>query len=155
MGLGGTPGRSSSASRSSSLQSWVRRRRWVRVMRRRLDIPPLPFLGSDGNMYQISGDGALLPYVGEEGNEFTDSDGHEMSAMPVSNLSMSQDYVARSRYLAGTPAVDSTTNGATRSAVDTRRAITKLERAVMELRMGMLGMYFCSGFPYAVFILFR
>ena len=34
------------------------------------------------------------------------------------------------------------TNGASQSAVDTRRAIAKLERAVMELRMGMLGMRF-------------
>lgn len=141
VGLGGASSRSSSAGRSSGLQSWVRRRRWVRVMRRRLDIPPLPFLGPDGNMYQICGDGAMIPYVNEEGNEFTDSDGHEMAAMPVSNLSMSQDYVSRSRYVAGAPSPDTATNGASQSAVDTRRAIAKLERAVMELRMGMLGMH--------------
>ncbi|KAF9008930.1 hypothetical protein BDQ17DRAFT_87993 [Cyathus striatus] len=30
------------ANRSSP--TWVRRRRWVRIMRRRLDIPPFPFL---------------------------------------------------------------------------------------------------------------
>lgn len=135
---GGSSSRSSSSSRASGPQNWVRRRRWVRVMRRRLDIPPLPFLGPDGNMYQISGDGTLVPHISDEETEYDDSDGHEMASMPVSNLSMSQDYVARSRYLAGTPA-DGIVNGDNVSFVDARRAIAKLERAVMELRMGMLG----------------
>ena len=132
-------GRQGSSSSSVNAQSWVRRRRWVRVMRRRLDIPPLPFLGKDGAMYQLSGDGSLLPYVPEHQNSSFSGDGHELGAMPSSFLSHSQDYVARSRYLAGTPLTDAMSDANGNSAIELRRAIAKLERAVMELRTGMLG----------------
>lgn len=137
-GFGGS-GRQGSSSSSSSSQTWVRRRRWVRVMRRRLDIPPLPFLGPDGAMYQLSGDGFLIPYVSEAQSYDCSGEDHELGAMPSSFLAHSQDYVARSRYLAGTPSADTSLNGERSSAVELRRAIAKLERAVMELRTGMLG----------------
>lgn len=129
------------ASSSSNSQKWVRRRRWVRVMRRRLDIPPLPFLQPDGQLYQLSGDGGLVPVEDDSASDTYGSDdgGHELGAMPASFLSVSQDYVARSRYLAGTPGPEPMTNGDTESAVDARRGIAKLERAVMELRTGLLG----------------
>ena len=129
------------ASSSSNSQKWVRRRRWVRVMRRRLDIPPLPFLQPDGQLYHLSGDGGLVPAEDDSASDMYGSDdgGHELGAMPASFLSVSQDYVARSRYLAGTPGPEPTTNGDTESAVDARRGIAKLERAVMELRTGLLG----------------
>lgn len=110
-------------------------------MRRRLDIPPLPFLGTDGAMYDLSSGGTLMPHISDVQSDGFSGDGQELGAMPTSFLSTSQDYVARSRYLAGTPAVDSLTNGDPLSAVDARRAIAKLERAVMELRTGMLGEY--------------
>ncbi|THH12226.1 hypothetical protein EW145_g143 [Phellinidium pouzarii] len=139
-GLGGPSNRSSSSVRSSGPQAWVRRRRWVRVMRRRLDIPPLPFLGPDGAMYKLSSDGSLVSHVSDDPNNGYDEEGHELGAMPSSFLSLSQDYVARSRYLAGTPSgTDTFVSGNGESAVDTKRAIAKLERAVMELRTGMLG----------------
>ncbi|KAH8118604.1 hypothetical protein DFH11DRAFT_1503082 [Phellopilus nigrolimitatus] len=139
-GLGGSSSRPSSSSRPQISQTWVRRRRWVRVMRRRLDIPPLPFLGPDGAMYQLSGDGSFVPHTSDAQSDGYDGDGHELGSMPASFLSVSQDYVARSRYLAGTPSgPDTPVNGDGDSTVEMRRAIAKLERAVMELRTGMLG----------------
>ncbi|OSD04369.1 hypothetical protein PYCCODRAFT_1444065 [Trametes coccinea BRFM310] len=140
VGLGGS-NRSRSSSRASAStgshphgsQTWVRRRRWVRVMRRRLDIPPLPFLQPDGAMYHLV-DGQLIPYIEHDGSEFGGSDGQEMAAMPSSGMS-SQDYVARARYLVGTPQPDDRDTG---SALEARRMIAKLERATNELRQGIL-----------------
>lgn len=137
-GLGASSSRSGSSTRAPATQAWVRRRRWVRVMRRRLDIPPLPYLAPDGLMYQLTNDGKLVLFVSEPQEEAYGVDGHELGAMPASFLSMSHDYVARSRYLAGTPsAADPTVSSV--PPVEVRRSIAKLERAVMELRMGMLG----------------
>lgn len=140
--LAGSSSRAGSSSSSSRPHGWVRRRRWIRVMRRRLDIPPLPFLGPSGGMYQLSGNGTLVPFVDEVRSDGYDGDGQEMGAMSSSFLSKSQDYVARSRYLAGTPhgaETPSMSNGL--SAGELRRSIAKLERAVSELRSGMLGKY--------------
>lgn len=138
-GLGATSSRPSSSARAPATQAWVRRRRWVRVMRRRLDTSPLPFLGPDGAMYQLSSEGNLVPHINDTESEGYEGDGHELGTMPASFLSMSQDYVARSRYLAGTPAPDTLADP--NLAVDVRRTIAKLERAVMELRTGMLGLF--------------
>ncbi|KAI0352816.1 FYVE-domain-containing protein [Trametes cingulata] len=137
-GLGGSSrsrssSRASSSSHSHGPQTWVRRRRWVRVMRRRLDIPPLPFLQPDGAMYHLV-DGQLIPYVDHEGSDFGGSDGQELGAMPSSGLT-SQDYVARARYLVGTPQPDDRDTG---TALEARRMIAKLERATTELRQGIL-----------------
>ncbi|KAI0650620.1 FYVE zinc finger-domain-containing protein [Trametes meyenii] len=137
-GLGGSS-RSRSSSRASSSssshppQTWVRRRRWVRVMRRRLDIPPLPFLQPDGAMYHLA-DGQLVPFLDYDGSDFGGSDGQELGAMPSSGLA-SQDYVARARYLVGTPQPDSRDAD---SALEARRMIAKLERATNELSQGIL-----------------
>jgi len=138
VGLSGQGPSRPSGSRSTSVaaQSWVRRRRWVRVMRRRLDIPPLPFLEPDGKMYHFTADGHLVPFMEPPINEDHEESGQELSNMPSSGLSSAQDYVARARYHAGnsteTP-VDSV------SAVEARRAIAKLVRATTELRQGILG----------------
>lgn len=141
VGLSASSSRSNSASRTPATQAWVRRRRWVRVMRRRLDIPPLPFLGPDGAMYQLCENGSLVPHINDARSDSYEFDGHELGTMPPSFLSVSQDYVARSRYLAGTPSTTDPSVNLT-SAADVRRAISKLERAVMELRTGMLGRWF-------------
>lgn len=123
---------------SASAHSWVRRRRWVRVMRRRLDIPPLPFLGPDGNYYHWLHDGTMVPFR-DTVNDPGDSEGQELAMVPSNPLASAQDYVARARYLAGpqvgTPEMVDQVN----SAVEARRAIAKLERATMELRQGILG----------------
>ncbi|KAF8493508.1 hypothetical protein JB92DRAFT_2750329 [Gautieria morchelliformis] len=115
--------------------SWVRRRRWVRVMRRRLDIPPLPFMEPDGSMYQVSGNGVLVPFVHDD--PFDPDGGQELGSMPQSYLSFTQDYVSRARYLAGSPH-DNDLNSVenTSTPADVRKIITKLERAVLELRAG-------------------
>ncbi|KAH9938547.1 uncharacterized protein B0H18DRAFT_866827 [Fomitopsis serialis] len=147
-GFGGSRSRSGSSnaagsssragSNSPGSQSWVRRRRWVRVMRRRLDIPPFPFLQPDGQWYHLAADGSLIPYVENDDETFSDADGQELSAMPTSGLS-GQDYVARARYLAGTQYSDADSSSGAQSALDARRAIAKLERATSELRQGILG----------------
>jgi hypothetical protein len=138
-----SPGRngSSSTRRTSSFsstsritQAWVRRRRWVRVMRRRLDIPPLPFLKPDGSMYHLDGEGSLIPYVPENASEGGDEDGQELGFRSLNRLSSDRDYVARARYLVGVQSWD----GDETDPVSARRAIAKLERATTELRQGVL-----------------
>ncbi|TCD66928.1 hypothetical protein EIP91_000706 [Steccherinum ochraceum] len=132
--------RSGQGSRPNSMgsQHWVRRRRWVRVLRRRLDIPPMPFLQPDGMMYHLDSDGILIPFVDED-EDFDQDQGQEMGSMPTTGLSSAQDYVARARYLAGSPYEDSDSSSRDSSGVDVRRAIAKLERATTELRQGILG----------------
>ena len=118
---------------------WVRRRRWVRIMRRRLDIPPLPFLEPDGAMYHLDLDGCLIPYVEETCNSSPDSgEGQELGAMSSTFLASAQDYVSRARYLVGN-LHDWDTNED--SSIEIRRAIAKLERATTELRQGILSKY--------------
>lgn len=144
-GFGSTPrsdNRSNSVSSSSSSrppQAWVRRRRWVRIMRRRLDIPPLPFLEPDGGMYHLESDGTLIPYVAENLSDLGEGHGQELGSMSSTLLSSAQDYVARSRYLVGTQTQYGDASSTPLSAVEARRAIAKLERATMELRQGILG----------------
>lgn len=138
-GLGSSSSRRSSAASSSHSRSpltWVRRRRWVRVLRRRLDIPPLPFLEPDGAMYHLDADGTLIPFVDEARSDPGDGEGQELGSMRATFFSSAQDYVARARYLVGTQ-----TDSSMESAVEARRAIAKLERATMELRTGLLGSY--------------
>lgn len=99
----------------------------------------MAFLEPDGAMYHLGEDGTLIPYVehvaDDEGGE-----GQELGAMPPTFLSSAQDYVARARYLVGNQPQDGDANDASLSAVEVRRAIAKVERAVMELRQGVLCM---------------
>jgi len=129
--------------------SWVRRRRWVRVMRRRLDIPPLTFLEPDGGRYYLSTDGELILAHGHEDmiaaggvGSYGSDGGQEMGVMNTGFGAHSQDYVSRARYLAGTQrGVETLSNHAEgdSSRADLKRSIGRLERAVLELRSGMLG----------------
>ncbi|KIL68106.1 hypothetical protein M378DRAFT_121217 [Amanita muscaria Koide BX008] len=119
--------------------SWVRRRRWVRIMRRRIDIPPLPFLQSNGCMYELASDGTLVLYT-EQANEEPHADGgQELSTMAPSFLVNAKDYVARARYLVGNQISDAEVGYPSSTAAESRRSITKLERATTELRQGILG----------------
>ncbi|KAG8904811.1 hypothetical protein FRB99_001117 [Tulasnella sp. 403] len=148
-GLTGPSGSSTPRSDASTTHApiaWARRRRWVRVMRRRLDIPPLPFLQPDGKSYHLSDDGTLVPVIEiVPGSPVAGSDGgQELGSMPTSFLSASKDYVARARYLAGSQRTSSPdgvrpTGSALHTSADVKRTINKLERAVNELRTGMLG----------------
>ncbi|KDQ20611.1 hypothetical protein BOTBODRAFT_100253, partial [Botryobasidium botryosum FD-172 SS1] len=153
-GLGGSSNTSNSrsnghsAENSSSSTSWVRRRRWVRVMRRRLDIPPLPYMEADGSMYQLTAEGLLLPIDDDEDHgDDEHGPGHELGSMPVSGMTFAQDYVSRARYLADSPHANEglgtdvvpASSLDTIAPVDAKRAIVKLERAVTELRAGILG----------------
>lgn len=131
---------------SISVHSWVRRRRWVRVMKRRLDIPPLPFLGPDGEYYHWLHDGTMVP-LEDAMNSLGDSEGQELSTVPSNPLASAQDYVARARYLAGPQVGDSETVEQLDSAVEARRAIAKLERATTELRQGILSTLYNHRLP--------
>ena len=147
VGLSGQSSSRPSGSRSTSVaaQSWVRRRRWVRVMRRRLDIPPLPFLQPDGKMYHFTADGHLIPFMEASTSEDGEEAGQELSTMPNTGLPSAQDYVARARYHAGN-STESPTESI--SAIEARRAIAKLVRATTELRQGILSaLSVYSGFP--------
>ena len=106
-------------------------------MRRRLDIPPLPFLQPDGKAYHFTAEGHLAPFTepSTTTNEEGEESGQELSAMPSTGLSSAQDYVARARYHAGNSA-ESPMESIT--AVEARRSIAKLERATTELRQGIL-----------------
>ena len=134
----GSGGSSRSRPGSISAHSWVRRRRWVRVMRRRLDIPPLPFLGPDGEYHHWLHDGTMVPFE-DTINGFGESEGQELSAIPSSPLNSAQDYVAHARYLAGPQVGDPETVDQLNSAVEARRAIAKLKSATMELKRGISG----------------
>ena len=147
VGLSGQSSSRASGSRSPAVaaQSWARRRRWVRVMRRRLDIPPLPFLEPDGKMYHFTTDGHLIPFMEPSPNEDHEEGGQELSAMPSTGFSSAQDYVARARYHAGS-STESPTDSI--SAIEARRAIAKLVRATTELRQGILSAWpDFPGFP--------
>ena len=137
VGLSGQSSTRASGSRPTPVaaQAWVRRRRWVRVMRRRLDIPPLPFLEPDGKMYHFTADGHLVPFMEPSTTEDHEEGGQELSAMPSTGLSSAQDYVARARYHAGN-STESPMDSM--NAIQSRRAIAKLVRATTELRQGIL-----------------
>jgi hypothetical protein len=145
-GLGSTGSRSGDASgpASGNALTWVRRRRWVRVMRRRLDISPLPFLQPDGVMYRLLEDGCLVPVTLGFGSDF-DEDGVQEPFLPTrSPLGTVQDYVARARYLAGSQAESPRDGSGQSSPTSAWRAIAKLERATTELRQGMLSGFHVS-----------
>lgn len=132
-------GTASTSSDTTGHGTKVRRRRWVRLLRRRLDIPPLPFMEPSGHLYTLSPDGVLVPYSAE--NAAPDQDefdgGAELTSVPMSSSFSSrrgEDYVSRAKWIAGEPAVS---NGDDANAL--RRSIAKMERAVSELRVGMLG----------------
>ena len=136
----------------NDVTSWVRRRRWIRVLRRRLDIPSLPFLQPDGLRYYLGTDGTLLPAEENQVGSY-EGDGQEMGTF--TSTIAGQDYVSRARYLAGTQRKGSVSvglvdnngfgiNGETVSAADLKRAIGRLERASIELRAGILSGFFIS-----------
>jgi len=142
-GFGGSSSRN--ASLSSSIPgrftlTWVRRRRWVRIMRRRLDIPPLPFLEPDGSMYHLDSDGTLIPYVEEHQSDVDENGGRELGTMSSSFFTSTHDYVGRARYLVGNDSCNDEENNLV-SAIDARRTIAKLERATEELRNGILSQW--------------
>jgi hypothetical protein len=107
-------------------------------MRRRLDIPPFPFLGPDGEYHHWLHDGTMVPFEGTI-NGIGEPEGQELLTVPSNPLASAQDYVARARYLAGPQVADPEPVYQLNSAVEARRAIAKLERATMELRQGILG----------------
>ncbi|KAF8505962.1 FYVE zinc finger-domain-containing protein, partial [Russula emetica] len=136
----GSGGSSRSRPGTMSAHSWVRRRRWVRVMRRRLDIPPLPFLGPDGAYHHWLNDGTMVP---SRANTSFVTAGSSTAFSPSPSVAVTlyaaQDYVARARYLAGPQGGDFEALDQLNWAVEARRAIANLERATTELRQGILG----------------
>ncbi|ORY85384.1 hypothetical protein BCR35DRAFT_313422 [Leucosporidium creatinivorum] len=119
-------------------QKWVRRRRWVRVMRRRLDIPSWGF-------------GEVKQDEEVDANDSKAADTLHSPAAPPAT----EDYRARAQFLAGihVPAASSSDRASIRSGktvlaegesepeldrVELRKAAARLERAADELRAGIL-----------------
>lgn len=98
-------------------------------MRRRLDIPPLPFLEPSG-MYYVSPDGRMIP-AGEEGGE-------EMGVIGL-GVGGGQDYVSRAKYVVGEL---ESPEGET--VINYGRKLAKLERAVNDLKGGIPGAFDCQ-----------
>jgi len=141
----------SSSHPKSSQPMWVRRRRWVRIMRRRLDIAPLPFLEPDGALYYLKSDGSLIPYESADTPDV--DDGQELIAVPSNPLSPVRDYVTRARYLVDNGTHDVDASGSSLSAIETRRVVGKLVRAISELKQGILSMYLiCVHVPMIIFL---
>ena len=124
-------------------QKWVRRRKWVRLMRRRLDLPDFGFADQRNVAGHVS-DAGPVPTAAVE-------------AIPGATLSgpsaqVAVDYLARAQFLAGKIQAESDQasirSGKTlvREAegdteldkVELRRAAARLERAADELRRGMV-----------------
>lgn len=124
---------------ASSVQNWVRRRRWVRIMRRRIDIPPLPFLQPGGDLCFLASDGTLVPDVDQTSQ---DDGAEELALMAPTLFSSAQDYVARARFLAGSQTNNGDADYPSSTATEMRHSIAKLERATTELRQGILGKSF-------------
>lgn len=133
-GFGSRAGPSSSSA-SIRTQSWVRRRRWVRILRRRLDIPPMPFLEPDGAMYYFDAAGNPIPHIDDNNSDAGVTEGRELGSMRPTPLSSAKDYVGRARYLVGQQPTDEVSTQL--SGVEARRAIAKLERATSELGQGI------------------
>ena len=115
------------------------------MLRRRLDIPPLPYLEPTGEYFTITPSGALIPYVSPDSptqpSFAHDDDETEMELTSVTTPGLGGDYVQRARYLAGSPLPIQSppaSGGPTTTGVEVRRSIAKLERAVAELRSGIL-----------------
>ncbi|KAK4058123.1 hypothetical protein OIO90_000862 [Microbotryomycetes sp. JL221] len=125
------------ASLSLGSKKWVRRRRWVRIMRRRLDVPNWGFTGA----FHATQD------AGEKSS-------HEELAATL------EDYRARARFLAGersaklgiasqmadqasirsgkTVVLDGESTSPELDRAELRKAAARLERAIDELRAGVL-----------------
>ena len=153
-GFGGPSNLDNSSSSNRRHPVWVRRRRWVRIMRRRLDIPPSPFLEPDGAMYHLNFDGTLIPYKEDIFIAPDEDGGQELTTIPSTSGSVARDYVARARYLVGNQSQDSDANAFSPSALETRRTVVKLERAVSELRQGLLGEFGMLATAFDAFSIF-
>lgn len=122
--LPATVSTSPSSSTTPPAQKFIRRRRWVRLLRRRLDIPPLPFLQPDGQLYMLSAEGDLVPP-------------DDMDEGVVLGNVKGEDYVSVARRLVGQS--DPSGSGFEDDVGGLRRTVLKLERAVDALRSGVAG----------------
>jgi hypothetical protein len=112
---------------------WVRRRRWVRVMRRRLDIE---FGDELEAAEQASFD--LTSGNGQQGNDVLTSsvifEAQQAARSDAAALGPEVDYMARSRAMAGSSNLTTRADVANHGEEDMQRQITRLELAVTELR---------------------
>ena len=99
-------------------------------------------------MYHLAADGTLIPFIQDTASDYGDGEGQELGSMRSSVQFSAQDYVTRARYLVGTQSQDDIETTMV-SAVESRRAIAKLERATTELRQGILSEY-CHEFVWFI-----
>ncbi len=127
----------------ASSSGWVRRRRWIRVLRRRLDIE----FGDDLEACEAAfsaenednDDGTDAGVQGQHGHGLSTAAimaAQEMAKMECSQLGPDADYVSRAKALAGTSAASGATPadaiGADRDEL--ARRIARLVMAITELR---------------------
>ncbi|ETS59631.1 hypothetical protein PaG_06555 [Moesziomyces aphidis] len=129
------------ADQEASASGWVRRRRWVRVMRRRLDIEFGDDLeaceGAASGASELSGDEDAAYGSGSQGlSTAAMMAAQEAAKLECSQLGPDADYVSRARALAGSSAAAGATPadamGADRDEL--ARRIARLYMAITELR---------------------
>ncbi|KAL8286312.1 hypothetical protein RQP46_004800 [Phenoliferia psychrophenolica] len=115
-------------------QKWVRRRRWVRVMKRRLDVPAWGY-----NWPQH-----------EDGSSAAPETNATLSVSPSEAPNPNADYLVRAQFLAANHRFSTSDRGSIRSGktvepgdgeldrVELRKVAARLERATDELRAGTL-----------------
>lgn len=140
---GGAGLASAQADQEASSSGWVRRRRWIRVLRRRLDIE----FGDDLEACDgaLSGEGFGLGQSNDNGSQGDDVQGlstaaimaaQEAAKLECSQLGPDADYVSRAKALAGSSAA----SGATPADAmgddrdELARRIARLVMAITELR---------------------
>ncbi|TKA55447.1 hypothetical protein B0A53_02373 [Rhodotorula sp. CCFEE 5036] len=124
---------SGTGSGGTASQKWVRRRKWVRVMRRRLDLP-------DWGFEEVEPSRRRSSFAGEADAPAPESESEAAELVPM-------DYRSRARFLIGqsSDAWEQLSPVATSSEgpevvvdqVELRKRVAQLERAADELRRGI------------------
>lgn len=136
----GPAGHSSSTSGADSEvfpHGWVRRRRWVRVMRRRLDIE----FGDELEAAEFTSLSVKPGELPSRISEVTTSNVARDARLECDALESGADYLARAKALAGRPAREGVTpaDALEEDAVTIQGRITRLELAIAELRGSAFG----------------
>lgn len=136
---GGTlpgPGQSSSGAdgdNEATATGWVRRRRWIRCMRRRLDLE----FGDELESAELSSASASASATAIHAElDENDVAGHEAARADCDRLPADADYIARAKALAGAFALDGVTPADVmgESTQMLRARETRLELGIKELR---------------------
>lgn len=125
---------SASAVEAEAVNSdWVRRRRWVRVMRRRLDIE----FGDELEAAEQASSSLAAAHGQQRGGILTSAlvyEAQQAGRSDAEGLGPEADYLSRSRAMAGSSPTTTRADLVNQGEDNIRRQITRLELAVNELR---------------------